>query len=102
MIYLIKTVNYQSYFWQADVREGHGKVVLWRKWGRMGSSGEKMEKEYPNKKQAQDKLKKLEQEKIKKGYEDAQSIFMDLADSPFSPWVDEEYLERRMKEIRQG
>jgi len=81
MIYLIKTVNYQSYFWQADVREKNGKVVLWRRWGRMGSSGDKMEK-------------------INQGYEDAQFVFMDLADNPFCPWVDEEYLERRMKEIR--
>ena len=102
MIYLIKTVNYQSYFWQGDVREENDKIVLWRRWGRMGSSGDKMEKEYPNKKQAQDKLKELEGKKINQGYEDAQSVFMDLADSPFSPWVDQEYLERRMKEIRQG
>ena len=102
MIYLIKTANYQSYFWQGDVREKDGKVILWRRWGRVGSSGEKIEKEYTNKKEAQNKLKKLEQEKINKGYEDAQSIFMDLADNPFSPWVDQEYLEKRMKEIRQG
>jgi len=102
MIYLIKTTKYQSYFWQGDVREVNGKVVLWRRWGRMGSWGQKIEKEYPSKKEAQDKLKELEQEKMNKGYEDAQSVFMDLADSPFSPWVDQEYLERRMKEIRQG
>jgi len=102
MIYLIKTVNYQSYFWQGNVREKDGRVVLWRRWGRVGSWGKKIEKGYPNKKEAQDKLKELEQEKINKGYEDAQSLFMDLADNPFSPWVDQEYLERRMKEIRQG
>jgi len=98
MIYLIKTVNYQSYFWQGNVRED-GKVILWQRWGRMGLWGQKLEKEYPSKKEAQNKLRKLEEEKIKKGYEDAQSVFMDLADSPFSPWVDQEYLERRMKEI---
>ena len=102
MIYLIKTIKYQSYFWQGDVRERGGKVILWQRWGRMGSSGQKIEKEYPSKKEAQDKLKEFEQEKINKGYEDAQSVFMDLADSPFCPWVDEEYLERRMKETRQG
>lgn len=101
MIYLIKTVNYQSYFWQADVREKDGKVVLWRRWGRMGSWGQKIEKEYPNKKQAQNKLKEFGQEKINQGYEDAQSVFMDLADNPFSPGVDQEYLGKRMKEINQ-
>lgn len=101
MIYLIKTIKYQSYFWQGDVREENDKIILWQRWGRMGS-WKKQEKEYPGRKEAQEKLKKLEQEKINQGYEDAQSIFMDLADSPFSPWVDQEYLERRMKEIRQG
>ena len=99
MVYLIKTMKYQSYFWQGGIREENGKVIFWKRWGRMGDYGKKIEKEYPNKKEAQNKLREFEQEKISKGYMDAQFVFMDLADSPFSLWVDKEYLERRMKEI---
>jgi len=99
MVYLIKTMKYQSYFWQGGIREENGKVIFWKRWGRMGDYGKKIEKEYPNKKEAQNKLREFEQEKISKGYMDAQFVFMDLADSPFSLWVDKEYLERRMEEI---
>jgi len=66
MIYLIKTVNYQSYFWQADVREANGKIILWRRWGRVDSWGKKIEKEYPSKKEAQVELKELEEKKLTK------------------------------------
>lgn len=66
MVYLINTQGDHFKFWEAEIRENEGKIILWRKWGKIGVWGQEMNEEYPTRAEAQDKLKELVQGKLTK------------------------------------
>lgn len=101
MIYLINTQDDHFKFWEAEIREKEGKIILWRKWGKIGTLGQEMIEEYPTKTEAQDKLDELVREKLAKGYEYYYGIIRELADIPFCDETEEHFL-KRLKEIGKG
>lgn len=101
MIYLINTQDNHFKFWETEIRENKGKIILWRKWGMIGTSGQEMVEEYPTGTKAQDKLDELVQEKLAKGYEYYYGVIREVADIPFCDETEEHFL-KRLKEIEKG
>ena len=101
MIYLINIQGNHLKFWQAEIREKEGKIILWRKWGKIGTLGQEMTEEYPTKTEAQNKLNELVQEKLAKGYWYHYGVIREVADIPFCDETEEHFL-KRLKEIEKG